>query len=226
MTSMTRAGFKHVMWDWNGTLFDDAGLCLEGMNELLCRRGMPLLSTERYQEIFDFPVIDYYRRAGFDFARESFQDLSVEFMEIYERRKVECGLHVHALEILHHINSIGLTQSVLSAYKQDLLESILDHFKLREGFVKVIGISDIFAASKLEQGRRWIADLGHPPTEVVLIGDTTHDFEVARAMGAACWLVPGGNQPRAKLEKCGVPVFDSLAEVMAAFPSSTPMDPR
>ena len=48
-----------------GTLFDDAGLCVEIINDLLARYGLPLLSRERYEEIFTFPVRLYYERAGF-----------------------------------------------------------------------------------------------------------------------------------------------------------------
>ena len=205
--------YRHVMWDWNGTIFDDAWLCLDGMNEVLRRRRMPLLTPERYRDIFGFPVIEYYRKAGFDFGRESFEALGAEFMEIYERRKFECVLRSDAQHVLKIVQSAGIPQSVLSAYKQDLLEEMVNHYRLRHYFIRLIGIDDIYAAGKIEQGRRWIAELGYPPSEVLLIDDTVHDFEVAQAMGAACWLVPGGNQPRAKLETCGVPVFDSLTTI-------------
>ncbi len=211
---MLLAGLQHVIWDWNGSLLDDAWLCRDAMNELLCRRRLPALSVARYQEIFDFPVENYYRRAGFDFTRESFAALSVEFMATYERRKYECALRPDARRVLDAIRAAGLTQSVLSAYKQDLLEEMLDHFRLRDYFVRVLGADDIYASGKIRQGRDWIAALGCPPAAVALVGDTVHDFAVARAMGTACLLIPGGNQTRARLEQCGVPVLDSLAGLL------------
>ena len=30
--------YRHVIWDWNGTLLDDAWLCVEVLNGLLARR--------------------------------------------------------------------------------------------------------------------------------------------------------------------------------------------
>ena len=45
-----------MIWDWNGTLLDDAWLCREIMNGQLRKRGLPVLSVERYEAIFDFPV--------------------------------------------------------------------------------------------------------------------------------------------------------------------------
>ena len=44
--------YRHLIWDWNGTLLDDAWLCREIMNGQLRRRGLPELSTERYEEKF------------------------------------------------------------------------------------------------------------------------------------------------------------------------------
>ena len=55
-------GFDHVIWDWNGTLLDDAWLCVDVMNGMLCRRALPVLTPAKYEESFDFPVLDFYRR--------------------------------------------------------------------------------------------------------------------------------------------------------------------
>ena len=71
--------YEHVIWDWNGTLFDDTPLCVEIMGGMLAKRGLAPLDEGRYREVFTFPVRDYYARLGFDFGRESFADLAVEF---------------------------------------------------------------------------------------------------------------------------------------------------
>ena len=208
---------RHVIWDWNGTLFNDAGLCVDCMNTLLERRSLPLLTPARYRAVFDFPVIEYYRRLGFDFDREPFERLGTEFMVEYERRKYECGLQPNAVSVLEELAGAGLTQSVLSAYRQDTLEELLEHFEVRRFFTKVIGADDHYATGKVGQGLSWIRELNVDPGEVVLVGDTVHDFEVARAMGTACVLIPGGNHDRARLLSCGVPVLDGLREVARAI---------
>lgn len=209
----SRPVLKHVIWDWNGTLFDDAWLCVDVMNGLLRRRGLPLLTAESYARDFDFPVIEYYRRLGFDFAKEPFEKLGTEFMAEYERRRQECDLQVRARETLAAVARGGRTQSVLSAYRHDTLEQVLRHFGVRDHFIRVIGADDHYASGKLNQGLQWIRELGCAPEQVVLVGDTVHDFEVARAMGAACWLIPCGHQSRDRLAACGVPLFDSLRDL-------------
>jgi phosphoglycolate phosphatase len=210
---MAQRPYRHIIWDWNGTLFEDAWLCMDVMNGLLRRRRLPILTAERYQAAFTFPVVNYYRQLGFDFARESFEELGTEFMADYERRRLECGLRDHAREILAGVQASGLTQSVLSAYKRETLEELLRHFEVRPFFLCVIGSDDHYASGKVAQGLQLIRELDVAPEEVLLIGDTVHDFEVAHATGTGCWLIPGGNHSRARLEACGVPVLDSLREV-------------
>ena len=58
---------KTIIWDWNGTLLDDLDLSLESVNILLEERNLPALSVEKYKDIFCFPIVVYYVKAGFDF---------------------------------------------------------------------------------------------------------------------------------------------------------------
>lgn len=210
-----RPPLHHVVWDWNGTLLDDTWLCIDVMNGLLAERDMPQLTRERYHEIFDFPVIEYYRRLGFDFTRDPFEVIGAEFIRRYEQRRHEAALHQGARTALLYIGNHGLSQSVLSAYRHDTLVELLAHHGVRDFFCGVLGSDNVYAYGKLEQGRRWIRELGLDPPSVVLIGDTRHDFEVAHAMGCRCLLVADGYHPRARLAGLGAPVLDALEEVPA-----------
>ena len=48
--------YKHIIWDWNGTLLDDRWLCVEGINQALVKRDLNLISENQYRKIFTFPV--------------------------------------------------------------------------------------------------------------------------------------------------------------------------
>ena len=106
--------YRHLIWDWNGTLLDDAWLCRDIMNRQLRRRGLPMLSQEKYEEIFDFPVEKYYRAVGFDWSRESFQKAGTEFIVEYEQRKKECSLQAGASALLGKIAAGGWSQAPVS----------------------------------------------------------------------------------------------------------------
>ncbi|MBN1846929.1 MAG: HAD family hydrolase, partial [Sedimentisphaerales bacterium] len=86
-------------------------------------------------------------------------------------------------------------------------------FRLQVHFLRLIGMNDYYAHSKVENGKLWVRQLPYPPEDILFIGDTTHDFEVARAMGTDCVLVSFGHQSEQRLIPCGVPLFDSLKEL-------------
>ncbi|MBD3305188.1 HAD hydrolase-like protein [candidate division KSB3 bacterium] len=207
--------YKHIVWDWNGTLFNDVWLCVETINTLLSRRRLPTLSLETYRRVFLFPVRDYYREVGFDFAQDSFEDLSIEFMQIYHDRLHECTLHQDVQDVLTRIKRAAIGQSILSAFPYDSLVKIVRQFQLEGFFDHLLGLGDIYADSKIELGRTWMHAQGYGHADVLLIGDTTHDFDVAEAIGADCILVASGHNSLERLQECrAVRVVESLADLM------------
>ena len=61
-------------------------------------------------------------------------------------------------------------------------------------FDAVLGLSNVFAVSKVELAKSYLRDAGFSPEDTVFIGDTDHDAEVARAIGCRCLLISGGHQ--------------------------------
>lgn len=204
------AKYKHIIWDWNGTLIDDAWLCVDIINSILEKYGKPQLTLETYHQVFDFPVKDYYRRIGFDFSLTPFEKVGTEFMEIYWQRWQECQLQPGALRMLQANLQKGMTQSVLSATDIKLLRACIDYFGLSEYFVDLNGLDHHYASSKVGLAKEYMRTLSIASENVLFIGDTLHDCEVARAIQVDCILFSGGHHPKYKLKKCGVPVFDSF----------------
>lgn len=205
--------FQHLIWDWNGTLLNDAWLCVDIMNDMLKSRDMATIDRAFYQREFTFPVINYYRRLGFTFQDEPFETVSTEFISNYESRKLECQLQEEARTLLESTRTLRQPQSILSAYKQDYLEDIMSRFELAHYFDHLMGQDDHHAHGKVERGIELIVEMGIDPREVLLIGDTVHDAEVAGEMGVCCYLVSSGHQHRQRLSNCNVPVFASLREL-------------
>lgn len=208
------SNYKHIIWDWNGTLFNDIELCVSIINNVLSKRNLPILSVEKYKEIFTFPVKDYYAKTGLDFEKESFEVLGKEWMDEYERRKRECGLTDSAMQLLEKISSKKIEQSILSAYSQHTLVEIVEHFMLTKYFSHLVGLNNIYASSKVTLGKELMKKLALKNGEALLIGDTIHDFDVATEIGADCILLASGHQSRKNLQQCGVPVFDSIKDFL------------
>jgi len=216
------SAIEHVFWDWNGTLLDDAWLCRDVMNTMLRARAMPEMSAERYMEIFDFPVQRYYERIGFDFARETFAELGMEFIRGYEARRHEADLYGDASESLAELARISIPQSILSAYQHDTLLRLVEEKGLLSFFHDLHGHDDHYAAGKVPQGRRALEKLGIDPARTILIGDTAHDADVAAELGMQCCIIPGGNQPVARLRATGCPLLHSRREAVERLRDSFP----
>lgn len=205
--------YKHIIWDWNGTLLDDRWLTVSAMNQVLAKRSMPILTEEHYLDIFTFPVIDYYKRLGFDFDKEPFTISGTEFIDRYNERAEEAELHSDAIKTLNAFRDNGMTQSILSASRQDFLDDLTIHHHIRDYFIKILGIDNHYADGKIDIGKAWMDDLHYGPHEVLFIGDTIHDLEVANAIGADCALVAIGHTSKERLEKVHPHIFLSLTEL-------------
>lgn len=206
-----------ILWDWNGTLLDDAEFGVRIVNGLLRSRGLPERSREDHARLFDFPVIRYYERLGFDFEKEPFEDISHDFVDSYYGSVHECPLHGGTRQILQALQAAGYRQMVLSATRQDLLEASVRSHGLTPYFETLLGIDSVHAPGKGGRGCDWIKESGVDPARVLLVGDTVHDAEVAEEMGIACWLVNAGHHPEERLKGTGKPLFPSLESVEAAL---------
>lgn len=206
--------YKHIIWDWNGTLFDDIDLCVENMNYFLSKYNYPKISIEKYREIFTFPVKRYYENLGMDFKKFSFEEIGKEWMDRYEVKKFQAKLFNDAEWALQYFSKNGLEQSVLSAYSQKNLEEILEYFNIKGYFKYILGLNDIYAHSKIELGEQLIQKIWHKENEILLIGDTLHDYEVANELKIDCVLVSTGHQSEERLMQSKVPIFNSLKELV------------
>jgi len=214
MESKPVSQYRGIIWDWNGTLLDDTHLAVASMNNMLGRRGLPFLSVGRYKELFTFPVKEYYREVGFDFDLEPFEVPAMEFIDQYNREVWDCSLHAEAITVLNHFRDRGMDQYILSAMQQETLGQCMEFYGIGHFFGHVSGLGDHYAHSKLEAGKVLLAKLPHPPADLLLIGDTLHDFEVAAELGIACLLTANGHQSHDRLKSAGVSVIGDLAQLM------------
>jgi phosphoglycolate phosphatase len=175
------------------------------------------LSIAEYRNIFNFPIKEYYACAGIDFTKYSFEAVGKQWIDEYEKRKLEGSLYKGAEEVLKFVSDKGIEQSILSAYSHNTLVEIVSHFKLENYFAYLTGLDNIYANSKIELGKEFMKRISNGKEEVLLIGDTTHDFEVAQEIGAGCLLIADGHQSREVLSACGVTVLDNITKLYDFF---------
>ncbi len=211
--------FQHIIWDWNGTLLDDAQAGVNAINAMLATRGLPLIDMPSYREVFGFPVINFYRTIGFNIEQENWDAMAREFHDLFLSDPT-IRLHDSATSALACLQQAGIGQSVLSASEQSILGTMLDAFGITRYFDGICGVDNLYGHSKLELGHALLERLGRSPDTVLMIGDSLHDHEVAEALGVRCLLIAQGHQSYARLARSGAPVLNSLADVAAWLQSS------
>lgn len=209
------AKYGLIIWDFNGTVIDDTQISIESINTVLGRRALPQLSGKAaFQDIFTFPVEEYYRRLGFDFSNEPYSVPAYEWVELYNAEKFRAPLNLGVYETLAAIKEAGVRQMILSASEKSLLYEQLKHLGVSEFFDEILGCGDVYAAGKLQLAKKWAEDkCAEEMKKTLFVGDTDHDFLCAESIGCDCVLYSGGFMSRRRLEALGAPVIDSISEV-------------
>ena len=204
---------KHIIWDFNGTILDDVDLCLYVLNYMLKKRSLPTKSLEEYREIFGFPIKKYYEKAGFDFKKESYENLALEFVELYFENTSKYNIFQDFINFQNQLKDKNITQILLSATKEDILTKQLKELNVYNFFNCIIGTSDIFAHGKIQRAKEFFKDTKLNLNNTLLIGDTIHDFQVSKELGCSCILYEKGHQNKKRLKKTGCPVISSFYEI-------------
>ena len=204
----------YILWDWNGTLLDDTGAALGAFNVVLRHRGLPPIDGVWYRAHFAFPVKPFYAACGVELAHEDWDALAQEYHDAYAALPKRLNAEAH--EALRRVQRGGAGQSIISALRQDLLDSAVDALCLRGFFDFVYGVDNLDGASKLIRARELRESLPEEVTRngIVLIGDAIHDKDVADALGIGCVLCSQGGHSADRL-RVVAPTGETLLDALA-----------
>jgi len=176
-------------------------------------RTLPELSLVKYRDVFTFPVFDYYKEVGFDFSREPWEHVAMEFINLYLTALPSCGLTPFATKTLESFKLKGYRQAIISAMQHDALLKSVSELGISEYFDYIGGIGDHYGGGKIDNARNYFNSAGLNRAQITLIGDTIHDSEVAAELDCRCILVATGHQSYDRLLKTGLPVIKDLSEI-------------
>ncbi|MCF6241069.1 MAG: S-adenosylmethionine:tRNA ribosyltransferase-isomerase [Bacteroidales bacterium] len=154
---------------------------------------------------------------GFDFSKEKFEIPAMEFIELYHEGLKTTNLHKYVVDVLKYFDSMGLEQYILSAMEHNSLLKSLSDNNIKDYFIDVNGIDNHFAHSKLEIGKSMLKNISHKNEDLLLIGDTLHDKDVADGLGIQHLLIANGHQSKKRLLDETEYVVDSISEVLNLF---------
>ncbi len=212
---MNKINAEYIVFDFNGTLIDDIDICLFLLNKMLKEKGHDgNIGKDRYLSIFTFPIIDYYESAGFKFPEDDFPQLAKEFDLDYRNGFNNLKLFDDVVEVLDFFKKKNKKLIVLSATKQSSLDEELKQKGIYDFFDTVIGIKDIYGRSKVEEAIAFFSSKNIDMNDVVFIGDTLHDNEVAERLKGHSILVARGHQSKERLQGASnALIVDTLKEL-------------
>lgn len=205
----------NIIFDFNGTIIDDVDLCHQLLNQLLKSCNHPTVSKKQYRDIFKFPIIEYYEAAGFNFKNkeDDFTKLGNVFQNEYHARCNDCGLYDGILDTFKKYCSTKRL-IILSATETGELIMQLEHYGIINYFKNVLGIDNIYGTSKVGVARDFFKKNKIDPNRTVVIGDTDHDYEVAKELNCHSILTCQGHQARWRLEACNPDfVIDNIKDI-------------
>lgn len=206
--------YKYIIWDWNGTLYDDINQCFDTINQLLTERNLPpLKNLDEYRNVFCFPIRTYYDRLKFDFTNETFEELAHKYIDIYREKAKKASLFKQTEETLQKLKDAGLKQFIISASESNILEQQVSSYGIRNYFSELVGLDNHFAESKISLAEKWIDEKNLNKNEILFIGDTVHDNEVASFNGCDCLLIANGHQTKNTLYEVNQNIVDDISKV-------------
>ena len=217
---MTTSNYLAV-FDWNSTLFDDVQAMYQATNECLAVFDIAPMSLAEQQEIFSFPLIDFYEKAGIktdDYLKNT-QQLSDIFHTKYDELKKECSLMKGAYEALDFCSQNQMHMIILSNYNQEPLEKDVARFDLNPYFDAILGNQDYEAitshTNKYERLRDYMKQHGFVPNKTFIIGDSHEEPELAHQLDILGISMAGGMLSPTRLEKYKKDyVIDDLAALI------------
>lgn len=202
---------RAIIWDWNGTLLDDVDLCVASLATAMTEHGLEPLDREAYRARFGWPIRDFYSSVGF-VTDEAFTAGANHYLEFFWAGVAAVPLQPHAREVLQEVAGLGLRQVLISATRQDQLSRQLAPHDLGGHFEALLGVMEALDPNKEHVVTRWLSRTGLAPGEVVMVGDTNHDEEIAARLGTAFVRFAHGAQ--APTPGTDSPLLDDLRDLV------------
>lgn len=204
--------FDLIAFDWDGTLFDSTAAITLSIQDAVRDLGYEPPSAERASYVIGMALAPALAHAAPQVPAELRAELSRRYTQHYLRRQQELTLFAGALDLLHALKSRGHLISVATGKSRVGLNNVLEHVDLKRMFDATRTADETASKPAPLMLEELMAELGTTPERTLMIGDTTHDLQMAANAGCPNVGVAWGAHPVELLAECR-PAF--LAHTMA-----------
>ncbi len=212
--SRTTRRFDLIAFDWDGTLFDSTALivrCIQGA----CRDlSLAVPSDADAAYVIGLGLHDALRHAVPGLAPERYPELGLRYREHYWAHKDDLVLFPGTLPMLQALKARQHLLAVATGKNRRGLDDALAQAELHGVFDATRTADETAGKPHPLMLQQLMAELGVSPERTLMIGDTTHDLQMARNAGTPSVAVSfGAHEPEAFAEFGPLAVVHSTDEL-------------
>ena len=211
--------YRLLVFDWDGTIIDSASAIVECIREAARDSGIEIPSRERAAHTIGLGLHDALRFAVPDLPAERYPEFVANYRKHFLERKDAMQLFEGMRELLGGLAKKHLL-AIATGKSRRGLDRDLDFHHLKPLFAASRCADETHPKPDPAMLHELMAELDVAADNALMIGDTSHDLEMARAAGVDAIAVTYGAHPEAGLRACSplncVPDVKSLERWLLA----------
>jgi phosphoglycolate phosphatase len=208
--------FDLLIFDWDGTLMDSAGVIVDSIQRACEDIGLPVPSERASRQIIGLGLIQALQTLLPDLAEGDYPRLVERYRHHYLGRDADIPLFPGVPDAIRELHASGFTLAVATGKSRVGLERALDASRLGAWFTATRCADQTHSKPHPAMVLELIAELGADPGRTLVIGDTSHDLLMASNAGVASLGVTYGAHEADDLHPhAPLALLDSFVEVHA-----------
>lgn len=192
--------FDLLVFDWDGTLLDSAGAIVAAIQAACRDLELPEPSDERARHVIGLGLGEALRHAVPELPEQRYPQMVDRYRHHYLSRDHELRLFDGAAELVAELAGAGFTLAVATGKSRVGLDRALRASGLGAYFQASRCADECFSKPHPQMLEELMQEFAVAPERTLMIGDTTHDLQMALNAGVASLGVAYGAHPAAALD--------------------------
>ena len=192
--------FELLVFDWDGTLLDSAGAIVSAIQAACRDLDLPEPPDERARHVIGLGLGDALRHAVPELPEARYPQMVERYRHHYLSHDHELQLFVGAAELIEDLARTGFLLAVATGKSRLGLDRALEASGLGAFFQSSRCADECFSKPHPQMLEELMDEFAVPRERTLMIGDTTHDLQMARNAGVAALAVAYGAHPAAALD--------------------------
>ena len=176
--------FDLIAFDWDGTLFDSTSIITRCIQEAVRDVGGTVPTDEAASYVIGMALIPALAHAAPDVPKEKYPELGERYRHHYTAHQHDISLFEGVLPMLAALKSRQYLLTVATGKSRVGLDEALHAVELKGMFVGSRTADETRGKPHPQMLNELMAEFGARPERTLMIGDTTHDLQMA--INAGC----------------------------------------